>query len=69
MTWKRYGLEVGTKVQLWPGDTYPKYARVVEMDQYTVTFQITEVHPQEPFYRPGLKVRLPWWRVRVEIKE
>lgn len=64
---KRESLKVGTRVQLWPGDTYPKFAKVVEADPFFVTFQITEVHPQEPFYRPGFRVCLPWWRVKVKF--
>ncbi|MFZ5651662.1 MAG: hypothetical protein ACOY4I_12505 [Bacillota bacterium] len=58
-------LKPGTRVRLWPADTYAKYAVVREMNHYTVTFEITGVEPGEPHYRPGQRITLPWSRVNV----
>lgn len=58
-------LKPGAMVRLWPADTYAKYAVVREMDNYTVTFEITEVEAGEPHYRPGQRITLPWSHVNV----
>lgn len=62
-------LKVGTRVQLWPYDTHYKYAVVVAVNRYSVTFEITEVHPGEKYYRPGDRVEVPWSRVHVYVPE
>lgn len=58
-------LEPGSRVRLWPGDTYAKYAVVREVSRFTVTFEITGVDPGEPFYRAGHRITLPWSHVNV----
>ena len=59
-------LKPGTKVRLWPEDTFAKYAVVTEINNYTVTFEIVEVEPGDPYYRPGHRVTLPWTHVRIQ---
>lgn len=58
-------LKPGDRVRLWPEDTYAKYAVVKEISHYTVTFEIVEVDPGEPHYKPGHRVKLPWSHVFV----
>lgn len=58
-------LKPGTRVRLWPADTYAKYAVVREINNYTVTFEITEVELGESHYRPGHRITLPWSHVNV----
>lgn len=62
---KNNWLKLGTKVRLWPADTYAKYAFVKEVTYYTVTFEITRVEAGEPFYKPGYRVTLPWSHINV----
>ncbi|HBV96531.1 MAG TPA: hypothetical protein DEF36_05765 [Desulfotomaculum sp.] len=61
-------LKQGDRVRLWPEDTYAKYAVVKETDYYTVTFEIVEVEPGEPHYRPGHRVKLSWSQVFVKME-
>ncbi|KJS12453.1 MAG: hypothetical protein JL56_08460 [Desulfotomaculum sp. BICA1-6] len=49
----------GTKVQLWPKDTYYKYGVVVTVDRQHVTFKITMVEPGEKHYCEGDIVKIP----------
>ncbi|MFZ5644471.1 MAG: hypothetical protein ACOY46_12855 [Bacillota bacterium] len=59
-------LKPGTKVRLWPEDSYAKYAVVKEINNFTVTFEIVEVEPGEPHYRVGHRVILPWSHIRIQ---
>ncbi|MCF8010818.1 MAG: hypothetical protein K9L17_08575 [Clostridiales bacterium] len=61
---KKRKLQVGTHVQLWPRDTYYKFARVISAGEFTVTFKIIRVDPREQYYKPGMRVRLPWCKVK-----
>lgn len=49
----------GTRVQLWPKDTYYKYGVVVAIDRQYITFKITMVQPGEKHYRVGDIVKIP----------
>lgn len=48
----------GTRVQLWPKDTFFKYGVVTAVDTHYVTFKITLVHPGEKHYREGDIVKI-----------
>lgn len=52
-------------MQLWPGDTYAKYAVVKEVNYDGVIFQITAVVQGELHYRPGELVKLPWTHINL----
>ncbi len=49
----------GDRVQLWPKDTFGKYAIVREVAEHSVTFEITWVESGEKFYKIGDKITLP----------
>lgn len=57
----------GTKVQLWPKDTYFKYAVVTAVDRNHVTFKITLVQPGEKHYREGDIVKIPRNKLNVQV--
>jgi hypothetical protein len=52
-------LNKGDKVQLWPKDTYAKFAVVREITMHSVTFEITWVEPGEKHYQVGDLITLP----------
>ncbi len=52
-------LNKGDKVQLWPKDTYAKFAVVREITANSVTFEITWVEPGEKHYKAGDLITLP----------
>ncbi len=63
---RRKLLVPGTRVLLWPEDTYQKYAVVRKVDRHYVVFEITMVHPGEKHYRVGDVIKIPRPMVRVQ---
>lgn len=55
----RQMLKPGTRVHLWPWDTYAKYGVVRKADRFKVIIEITRIDPGEAYYRPGDVVVLP----------
>ena len=59
-------IRVGSKIQLWPGDTYPKHGIVRKISGLGLTVELTNVHPKDPNgYKTGDLVNLQWSNVRV----
>lgn len=59
----------GMEVQLWPKDTYYKYAVITALDRHYITFRITRVQPGEKHYREGDVVRIHRSMLHVEVME
>ena len=63
------GVKIGSKIQLWPGDTYPKYGIVRKITALGLTVELTNVHPKDPSgYKTGEMVDLHWSKVRVHFE-
>ena len=44
---------VGREVQIYPGDTYSKWGRIIEINDNGVLFEITRAHKDCTGYTPG----------------
>ncbi|WP_333871803.1 hypothetical protein [Desulforamulus putei] len=52
-------LKVGTRVRLWPKDTYPKYGIVREINPDYILVELTEKDPQDYCrYQIGDRIKL-----------
>ena len=61
-------IKVGSKIQLWPGDTYPKRGIVRKISRLGLTVELTYVHPKDPNgFKTGDMVNLQWSKIRVHF--
>ncbi|AEF95190.1 hypothetical protein Desca_2355 [Desulfotomaculum nigrificans CO-1-SRB] len=59
-------LQVGTRVRLWPKDTYAKYGVVRSVTDRDIIIEITEIDPRDHCrYRIGDKIKLSASRLSV----
>lgn len=53
-------LQVGSRIRLWPKDTYPKYGIVREIHVDYILVELTEMDPRDYCrYQIGDRIKLP----------